>query len=615
MKIAPNVCLCDLPETLIIIRDISDPQVAIVQNDDVRRVKDRLDILDIVGDKVRLTRAGRGYTGLCPFHDEKTPSFHVSQERQNYHCFGCGKGGDVFTFVMEMEGLDFRQTLEFLAERAGVELTPFEGKKRVSGNLYEVMEIAGKSFRALLSAPEGEAARAYLGRRGITLDITSRFELGWSSSSWDAVWRVLQAEHITAQESLDAGLTLEGQRGLYDRFRGRVIFPIRDVSGRLVAFGGRIVDGEGAKYINSPEGALYSKRRNLYLLHTAKSAIREKSRTILVEGYMDALRLHIHGYTETVASLGTALTEEQAKLLKRFADRCYICYDSDIAGQEATVRGMYTLQSFGLDVYVISLPAGKDPDELLNSGGGKEQFESALVSARPLVLQHLYAVKTKLDDSAERRGGVESLLEGLLQLQPTAIAPYASQLAGALGLYPEQFWRELEQFRRAKGGKNREKIHEEPRLSREKATGTAKNAEGDPLEAALCSILWRDGECRFACRPEEVLPLLADSRVKEIVLAILMESPEELEARWHSMGERFPLAFIAQGDSFCDSLNKDVQPWELVCEELRRKRLSERMKTLDSLMKRHEATNEDMEEFMRIAGQLKGGKKNLGRIS
>ena len=158
-----------------------------VQNDDVKRIKDRLDILDVVGDKVRLHRAGRGYTGLCPFHDEKTPSFHVSQERQNYHCFGCGKGGDVFTFVMEMEGLDFRQTLELLAERAGVELTPFEGKqKRASGNLHEVMEIAGKSFRAFLSAPEGEVARAYLARRNIAPDVASRFELGWSSNAWSA---------------------------------------------------------------------------------------------------------------------------------------------------------------------------------------------------------------------------------------------------------------------------------------------------------------------------------------------------------------------------------------------------------------------------------------------
>jgi DNA primase len=584
-------------------------QVKNVPNDDVRRIKDRLDILDVVGDKVRLHRAGRNHVGLCPFHDEKTPSFQVSQERQNYHCYGCGKGGDIFTFVMETEGLDFRQALEFLAARAGIELTPESrsgnAPKRASGNLYDVMEIAEKAFRSLLAAPEGEAARAYLGRRNISPEMAARFELGWGSSSWDAVWRALQKERVSAQEALDAGLVLESQRGgFYDRFRGRVIFPIRDLSGRLIAFGGRIVDGEGAKYVNSPEGALYSKRRNLYLLHAAKNAIREKKRAVLVEGYMDALRLHIHGYSETVASLGTALTEEQAKLLKRFADRCYICYDSDTAGQEATLRGMYTLQNSGLDVYVISLPVGKDPDELLNSEGGRALFDAALDEARPLVLQHLYAVRTQLEDPAARRGGVDSLLNGLLLLQPTMIAPYVSQLAGALGFYPDQFWRELEQFRRGR-------THRAEEQHRAEGKKHGERTPYDPLEAALCALLWRDEGRRCSCRPEEILPLIGDTGVKEIAVAIMMESPQELETRWHSMNERFPLAFIAKGGTFCDELEftRDADPWSVVCEELKRKRVKERMDRLDARMKRQEATLEEMAEFQKIAAQLKSGKK------
>jgi DNA primase len=589
-------------------------QVKNVPNDDVRRIKDQLDILDIVGDKVRLHRAGRNYVGLCPFHDEKTPSFHVSQERQNYHCYGCGKGGDIFTFVMETEGLDFRQALELLAARAGIELTPLESRsgnapKPTAGSLYDVMETARKAFRWFLTTPEGEAARAYLTRRNISPEVAARFELGWSTSSWDAVWRVLQSERVSAQEALDAGLVLESQRGgFYDRFRGRVIFPIRDLSGRLIAFGGRIVDGEGAKYINSPEGTLYSKRRNLYLLHAAKNAIREKKRAMLVEGYMDALRLHIHGYSEAVASLGTALTEEQAKLLKRFADRCYICYDSDTAGQDAALRGMYTLQNSGLDVYVISLPVGKDPDELLNSEGGKALFDAAVDEARPLILQHLYAVKAQLEDPARRRGGVDSLWSGLLQLQPTTVAPYVSQLAGALGFYPDQFWRELEQFRRSRNNRAEEK-----KEGKEEEKKRGERDVYEPLEAALCAMLWRNGELRCACRPEEILPLIADTSVKEIVLAVMMESPQELESRWHSMNERFPLAFIARGDAFCEELeftrDRDTDPWSIVCEELRRKRAKERMDYLDARMKRQEATLEEMAEFQKIAAQLKGGKK------
>jgi DNA primase len=581
-------------------------------NDDVRRVKDQIDIVVIIGDKVRLRPSGPGggYIGLCPFHDEKTPSFRVSRERQNYHCFGCGKGGDIFSFVMETEGLDFRAALELLAERAGIELTDFGagrgGKKRSVGSLHEVMEIAGKAFRALLSAPEGEAARAYLARRNISPETAARFELGWSGASWDATWRTLKNEGVSPRDAVDAGLTQEGQRGLYDRFRGRVMFPIRDVSGRLVAFGGRIVDGEGPKYINSPESALYSKRRNLYLLHAAKKAVQEKARAILTEGYMDALRLHMHGHDEAVASLGTSLTEDQAKLLKRFSNRCYICYDSDAAGQEATIRGMYTLQNFGLDVYVISLPVGKDPDELLNSEGGSALFEEALAKARPLVLQHLHTVRPLLDNPAARRGGVDSLFDGLLQLPPTSITPYVPQLAADMRFYPDQFWREFEQRR---GRLSRM----EPRKAPEEKGG--QNGERlvfDALEAALCSLLWRDAEFR-AGRREEVLALLSDARVKEIALAIMMESPEELEVRWHSTGERFALACIARGDSFCEELEfsqtPDADLRSAICDALRRKRAEERMGRIDERMKRHEATPEDLAEFQRLATQLKSGKK------
>ena len=413
-------------------------------NNDVQLVKERLDIVDVIGDRVRLRRAGRNYVGLCPFHNEKTPSFHVSQEKQNYHCFGCGKGGDIFTFVMETEGMDFSQALELLAARAGVTLTKGQGKTKREGNLYEVLDLAAQFFSAQLRAPEGAAGRAYMERRALISQDASRFGLGWSSSSWDSLLRRLRGAGVSDRQALASGLAIEGQRGtLYDRFRGRLMFPIRDIAGRVIAFGGRLVDGEGAKYINSPEGELFSKRRNLYLLHEARNAIRERGRSILVEGYMDALRLHLCGFTEAVASLGTSLTEEQARLLKRFSDRCYICYDSDTAGQEATIRGMYILQGLGLDVQVIALPSGKDPDELLSSPGGNAAFEGAIKNARPLLLQHLASIRESLASPRTRRAGVASLMSGLVQLDPSAIAPYASELAGALGLYPHEFWREL----------------------------------------------------------------------------------------------------------------------------------------------------------------------------
>jgi DNA primase len=271
---------------------------------------------------------------------------------------------------------------------------------------------------------------------------------------------------------------------------------------------------------------------------------------------------------------------------------------------------MYTLQNFGLDVYVISLPVGKDPDELLNSEGGSALFEEALAAARPLVLQHLHAVRPRLDDPVTRRGGVDSLFDGLLLLPPTAITPYAPRLAADMGFYPDQFWRELEQ-RRGRSSQART----EPRGAPEESNlrhgkPNMEHVAFDALEAALCSLLWRDPEFRSG-RPEEILALLSDARVKEIALAIMMESPEELETRWHSTGERMALACIARGDSFCDELefslarDPETDLRNTVCDALRRKRAEERMRRIDERMKRHEATPEDLAEFQRLAAQLK----------
>lgn len=570
-----------------------------MSDSDIQLIKERLDIVDIIGDRVRLRRSGRSYVGLCPFHNEKTPSFHVNPEKQNYHCFGCGKGGDIFTFVMETEGLDFPQALELLAARAGVALTKKTGKKKLEGNLYEVMDLAAQFFSAQLRAPEGAAGRAYMERRALTPQDAARFGLGWSSNSWDSLLRHLREAGVSDRQALAAGLVLEGQRGgFYDRFRGRLMFPIRDIAGRVIAFGGRLVDGEGAKYINSPEGEIYSKRRTLYLLHEARNAIRERGRSILVEGYMDALRLHLCGFTETVASLGTSLTEDQARLLKRFSDRCYICYDSDAAGQEATIRGMYILQGLGLDVQVISLPSGKDPDELLASPGGREGFTEAIKNARPLILQHLASIRESLASPETRRAGVESLMGGLVQLDPSAIAPYVSELAGALGLYPHEFWRELEAFRR-KGRAARP----EPAPQQENAGPDEEKLVLDSLESALCSLLWHEEELRRRVRPEEVLALLENERVREVALAILMESPETLEARWLNLGDRWPLALISRGDAFCDELQSGA--WEVVCSALRRRRDEGRLRELDAKMKRGEATVEDLTELRELAAELK----------
>ena len=568
-------------------------------SDDVRQVKERLDIVEVIGDHVRLRKAGANFVGLCPFHDEKTPSFNVSPSRQTYHCFGCGRGGDVFSFIMEKESLGFREALEVLAQKAGVTLSVSGrggGKRRA---LTDVMEMACSHYRSLLRAPEGAAVRAYLERRKMPPDTWDIFEAGWAPPSWDSLWKNLSNRGVPPKEALDAGLILEGKNGFYDRFRGRLIFPVRDIAGRLLAFGGRLVAGEGAKYINSPEGTLYSKRKNLYLLNKAKEAARSSGRIILVEGYTDAIRLHMAGYEETVASLGTSLSEEQGALIRRLADRCCICYDSDAAGQEAAIRGMYILQRAGLDVRVVELPRDKDPDDLLTMEGGKRIFEKALSGARPLIIHHVHLRSEMLRSPAERRRAADEIIAGMGSLSPVDAAPYLPPVAAAMGIFPHELAGLLEE--------QRQKASAGP-VSREEraAPEPKKNAPIDDVEAAVCSILWRDEHIRVTADAVKVLSLLADDRMQTVAAALMSASSlEELEEQWHSLGETVPFEALARGGDWSEPLGESGEAWAALLEILGRRRDRREYEAIRVKLSRGEASGEDLLRFREVARSLK----------
>lgn len=586
-------------------------------NDEVRRIKERLDLVEVVGDYVKLRKAGKSFVGLCPFHQEKTPSFSVSRERQTYHCFGCGAGGDVFRFLMEMEGWTFPQALEVLSARTGVVLE-HRGRRREEGG--DVLEEALAFYRASLGASEGEAARAYLRRRELPQEAWERFELGWSLPAWRSLEDHLRRQGLNLRDAVERGLLVEGPKGTYDRFRGRVMFPIRSETGRLLGFGGRLVDGEGAKYVNSPESPLFEKRKILYLLPQAKRAIREKGSALVVEGYLDAIRCHLNGHPEAVASLGTAFTEEQADLLARQADRCLICFDTDAAGQEAALKGMYVLRRKGLDVRVVRLPKGKDPDELLRDPQGVEAFEGALTEALPLPRFHVAARRKWLEDPQERKRGLEEVLGGIASLSVLDVRPSLPDVAADLGLLPH----ELEALLRQRGwGGVSEKRPPFPPRSGERGEGIfpfpgvsiheggEEEPAPDPWEAALCHLLWSREGFRSSSAPEGFLPLLRSECARAVASALLCgESPEELEARWLQAGDQRSAALLALGGAFLEELYLEESPEEEVLRQLRLREWRRRYEELHRRVVRKESLSEDeRRDYVAMAAKIKRGEK------
>ncbi len=344
--------------------------------DFAEQVKTSVDIVSVVGEHVKLRRSGAyRYMGLCPFHNEKTPSFTVHATHQFYKCFSCGAGGDVFTFVMEIEGLSFFEALKSLAERYGIPMPKrpqfADEDSLLRGTLLTLHELAAEQFRANLNGPGGDAARAYVAKRGLSPETIERFALGYSERGGRALLRRFEQRGFSAEQMEQSGLVGKRDDGsLYDRFRNRLMFPIHDGSGRIIAFGGRaLAADDNPKYLNSPETPIYKKSHVLYNLHRAKEAIRKEDRVILVEGYMDAIGVTAAGFGPVVASCGTALTSQQVQILKRQTQRIIVNFDPDPAGSNAAERSISVLLAEGMQVRILELDAELDPDEYCKQRG------------------------------------------------------------------------------------------------------------------------------------------------------------------------------------------------------------------------------------------------------
>lgn len=414
----------------------------------------RSDIVDVVSDYVTLTPKGGSYWGLCPFHGEKTASFHVLPDRQLYHCFGCGKGGGVVSFVMELENLPYVDAVRLLAKRAGMEFPERdmdESSRRRRARLLALNKEAARFFHSQLHSPVGREGLDYLRNRGLSKGIMTRFGLGFAPESWDSLLKAMAQKGFDKRDLLDAGLAVSNQKGgIYDRFRNRVMFPIIDLRGDVIGFGGRVLGDATPKYLNSPDSPVFNKSRNLFALNLAKTT--KLGRIVLTEGYMDTISLYQAGFDCAVASLGTALTADHAKLLSRFTKEVVICYDADTAGIQAANRAIPLLEKTGLKVRVLRVNGAKDPDEFIRKFG-PDAFSRLLDQSENYVEYNLRQIQGKYDltdpvQKTEFARESAGMLAGLDS--PVEREVYAGQVAELTGIGKPALLQEIQRARNSK---------------------------------------------------------------------------------------------------------------------------------------------------------------------
>lgn len=479
----------------------------------INDLRHRVDIVEVIRDYVPLKKQGQNYTGLCPFHAEKTPSFVVSPQKQIYHCFGCGKGGYVFTFLMEKNGVTFPEAVELLAKRYGIslprtEISPERAKQdSLKQRYYHINELAAQFYHQTLNTPAGSNALSYLEKRGVDIDTRTKFLLGYAPPSWDLLTRFLLDKDIKEDELAILGLAARNQMGnLTDRFRDRIIYPITDDRGRVIGFGGRVMNGSQPKYLNSPDTPLFNKGKHLYGLNLAKGKIRSLDRAIIMEGYMDVIAAHKHGIDNAIGSLGTALTSEQARLLQRYTYNTCICFDADAAGQEAALRGMEVLQQQGCQVSVITIPGAKDPDEYLQKEG-QENFILLVKTALSLLEYKLVKLMETYDYSSinGKIQIVQHLLPDLLKVQsPVGKQAFIQLLAEKLILPETVIHAEI-----------RKNAGSQPSNTKVVTKSTGKNAS-EKAERSLIRIILENPEMFEELEKRGGKELFTDPVLKEI---------------------------------------------------------------------------------------------------
>jgi len=466
----------------------------------IREVKQKLDIVELVSEYVTLQKAGRNFKALCPFHSEKHPSFFVFPEQQSWHCFGaCGTGGDIFSFIMKKEGVDFGQALRILAQRGGITLGPLEEPDKVRDEkverLFQINEATTEYYHhLLLSTKAGEAARSYLARRKVTPEAIKEFRLGFSPDAWEIMKNYLLGKGYTEKELAEAGLIIEREEGgSYDRFRNRLMFPICDIQGRVTGFGARVLDDSLPKYINSPQTLIYDKSSILYGIDKAKSAIRKKNLVIIVEGYLDVLTAHQHGWQNVVASMGTSLTGKQVEGIKRLTSNITLALDADLAGEEATLRGRAILAYSNAVANVILLPPGKDPDAVISEDPAL--WERLVEQAMPILDFAFKSVISKVDinKAKDKSLAVQKLLPSIYEIKdPVQQSHYLKKLARELKIEESAIRAALQELKTGRKRPQPSKATEQFRL--------AHQLVSSPIEEDCLALLLQYPELRPSTR-------------------------------------------------------------------------------------------------------------------
>ncbi len=509
----------------------------------IDEIRNSNDIVDIISQYVILKRSGRNFFGLCPFHKEKTPSFSVSPDKQIFHCFGCGAGGNVIHFISKIENVDFKESLEILADRVGIKLPTLENnadskRLELKEKVYEINKLVATYYHETLYKPQAKPAQEYVKKRKLDNKALKEFCIGYAENA-NVLYKMLKEKGFTEEEILASDLVIKKGNSYVDRFKNRLIFPIQDIRNRFIAFGGRVLDNSLPKYINSPENIVYSKARNLYGLNVAKNTKTRK--LIIVEGYMDTVSLHQRGIDNVVASCGTALTEAQGRLLRKYAEKVIISYDSDSAGQAATLRGLEILNNLGCDIRILQMEGAKDPDEyVIKYGNGR--FNDLVENAISLVEFKIKVLKKGLNientndkikfmnEIAKILGGVDNKIEQEI---------YIDKISSDYNISKEAIYAQINknEYSNNKGSKILESSNiRKPIIKKQE---TKVNSELEKRENIIISLLIDGGEEVYNKIKDIINPNDFKSEANQKIMRRLYEEFEKGNSNINSLVDMF----------------------------------------------------------------------------